>query len=128
MIEWITNIDKNILLFLQEHLRNGVFNPIMIFITYLGDGGIMWIVASLAMTAFKKTRKAGIMALLALALGFIVTNLILKNCFERVRPYDQFQDLILLIRKSEPHPVNSDALIAVTANKAVSFWNAFFFI
>ena len=46
MIEWITNIDKNILLFLQEHLRNGVFNPIMIFITYLGDGGIMWIVAS----------------------------------------------------------------------------------
>ena len=39
------------------------------------------------------------MALLALALGFIVTNLILKNCFERVRPYDQFQDLILLIRK-----------------------------
>ena len=99
MIEWITNIDKNILLFLQEHLRNGFFNPIMIFITYLGDGGIMWIVASLAMTAFKKTRKAGIMALLALVLGFIVTNLILKNCFERVRPYDQFQDLILLIRK-----------------------------
>lgn len=99
MIEWITNIDKDILLFMQEHFRNAILNPIMIFITHLGDGGIMWIIASLAMTAFKKTRKAGIMALLALALGFIVTNLILKNAFERVRPYDQFPELVLLIKK-----------------------------
>ena len=34
----------------------------------------------------------------------------------------------LLPEASEPHPVNRDALIAVTATKAVSFWNAFFFI
>jgi undecaprenyl-diphosphatase len=57
-------------------------------ITMLGEDGIFWIVLSLALMFFPKTRRAGFTMGMALLLGVIIGNGILKNVFARPRPYD----------------------------------------
>lgn len=57
-------------------------------ITSFGESGIFWIVLSLALMLFPKTRRAGFTMGLALLLGVIVGNGILKNVLARPRPYD----------------------------------------
>ncbi len=56
-------------------------------ITYFGESGIFWIVLSLVLMLFKKTRKAGFSMGLALLFGVILGNGILKNVIGRPRPY-----------------------------------------
>ena len=56
-------------------------------VTYFGEGGIFWIALSLTLMIFKKTRKAGFAMGLALLMGVIVGNGILKNVIARPRPY-----------------------------------------
>ena len=60
----------------------------MTIITHLGDGGAFWIVFCIVLLIFKKTRKAGCCVFAALAIMLIVNNLVLKNIFDRPRPYD----------------------------------------
>ena len=56
-------------------------------ITYFGESGIFWIALSLILMLFKKTRRAGFSMGLALLIGVIVGNGILKNVIGRPRPY-----------------------------------------
>ena len=74
----LQEVDIDILLWIQEHLRVDVLTPLWKVITFLGNGGWFWIVASVLLICFGKTRKAGITAVLSLALGFLITNLLLK--------------------------------------------------
>lgn len=99
MIDIITGIDRDILLFIQEYIRNPVLNIPMIFITSLGNAGLFWIIASLLMLAAKRTRKTGFLALCALFAGFLVTNLLIKNLAARIRPYEAFPAIELLIKR-----------------------------
>ena len=84
--------DGQLLLFIQNHLRSETLNPIVIAITNLGNSGIVWIVLSVVLLFSKKTRRAGLLSLLAL-LG----SLCLKNYVARVRPYEVVQGLQCLI-------------------------------
>lgn len=99
MIDIITGIDRDILLFIQEYIRIPALNLPMIFITSLGNAGIFWIVVSLLMLVGKKTRKPGFLALCALFVGFLVTNLLLKNLVARVRPFDAFPAIQILVTR-----------------------------
>ena len=40
------NMDGDILIFLQDHVRNSVLNPFFKLITHLGDAGVFWIMHS----------------------------------------------------------------------------------
>lgn len=99
ILEWIQNIDGQILLFIQQYIRTGWMNGFWKGITFLGDGGWFWIVLGVLLLFPKKTRKAGITALLALAIGAIVTNLGLKNLVARPRPYDAIPSLVPLVAR-----------------------------
>lgn len=99
MIEFITNIDKDILLFIQEFIRCDFLNKIMIFLTTLGNSGFIWIALGVILIAFKKSRKIGVLVLCTLILEFTINDLILKNLVERVRPFNQFSDIIPLVKK-----------------------------
>lgn len=57
-------------------------------ITTFGEAGIFWIALSLLLMIFPKTRKAGFSMGLALLLGVILGNGVLKNVVARPRPYD----------------------------------------
>jgi len=63
-------------------------------ITMLGESGIFWIVLSLVLMIFKKTRRAGFTMGLALLIGVILGNGVMKNLFARTRPYDLDPNLI----------------------------------
>lgn len=79
--------ESNIVLFVQENLRFEFLNPIMQFITSLGDHGIFPIAVIILFLLFRKTRKVGLTAGISLALEAILVNLIIKNLVGRTRPY-----------------------------------------
>lgn len=82
----ITDIDFKILDFIQEHLSCGFLNFLMPKITFLGNGGLIWIVTAIIMLFWAKYRKTGIMVGVGLLEGVIVGNILLKNLIARERP------------------------------------------
>lgn len=85
--EFIENIDLAILNFIQSFLTCPVMDAVMKFITHLGDEGIIWIIIAIILLIPKKTRKTGATVGVALILGLVLGNLVIKNIFGRMRPY-----------------------------------------
>ncbi len=80
-------LDGEILLWIQEFLRIGWLDPVVKAVTHLGDGGFVWILLAVLFLLDKRRRKTGACMAAALLLGFLATNLILKNAVMRPRPY-----------------------------------------
>lgn len=97
MLDTLLNLDGGFLLFLQESVRNPILDNLMIFITSLGNGGMIWIAATIVLLIPKKTRKAGIMSAVALLGSLIINNNIVKNIVQRPRPFVTFTDLQIII-------------------------------
>lgn len=98
-METFFQIDGNILLWIQENIRNPVLTPVMKAVTHLGDAGIFWILLTVALLCFKKTRRAGLVSAAALVLSLVVNNLCLKNLVDRTRPYELIEGLKILVSK-----------------------------
>lgn len=94
----MNQFEVSILLWIQENLR-GVMDGFWIFITSLADKGWFWILIALILLIFKKTRMAGVIALIALAINHVLTNEILKDLFERPRPYTISTEIVTLIKQ-----------------------------
>ena len=73
------------LYFLQE-LHNPVLDKIMVFITSLGNSGLLWIGLAVIMLFFKKYRKCAISIGIALVFKELFGNVILKELIMRERP------------------------------------------
>ena len=84
---FIENIDFAILNFIQSFLTCPVMDSIMKFITHLGDEGIIWIIIAIILLIPKKTRRTGATVGVALILGLVLGNIVIKNIFGRMRPY-----------------------------------------
>lgn len=82
-----------------QNIRTPFLDTVMAGLSVLGDYGIFGIIVGIMLVVFKKTRRTGIEALIAMALAFIVGNLIIKNVVARVRPYDAYEYLAPLVRK-----------------------------
>lgn len=82
----ITDIDFKILDFIHAHLYCGFLNFLMPKITFLGNGGLIWILTALIMIFFRKYRKTGIMVGVGLLEGAMIGNVLLKNLIARERP------------------------------------------
>ena len=95
----INAFDYNILSWIQDGLHSAAATPIVTFITHLGDKGILWILLTIALICFRKTRKMGMACLISMVIGLVVTNLVIKNWAARPRPYDFFEDLTLIIER-----------------------------
>ncbi|MGL5086461.1 MAG: phosphatase PAP2 family protein [Clostridium sp.] len=87
MIENITSIDKEIIMFIQNNLHSDIMDWIMVVITSLGDAGLIWILMGLGLAITKKYRRVGYLVLGALLLGLILGEVILKNIIQRDRPF-----------------------------------------
>ncbi len=99
MIEILIKLDQSILLTIQEYLRTPILTFIFIMFTTLGNSGVIWILISMGLLIFKKTRKVGIISLCALCGSGIINNGILKHLVGRVRPFDVIWGLNVLIPK-----------------------------
>ncbi|MEF9916730.1 MAG: phosphatase PAP2 family protein [Lachnospiraceae bacterium] len=100
-MEWLQSLDGNILLFIQDYIRIDGMNGVWKIITSLANSGWFWIALSTVLLVPKKTRAAGFLALLSLGIGFLITNVWLKNMVARPRPYVEIDALTILIRA--PH-------------------------
>ena len=81
--------ESGILLWIQENLW-GAADGLAVFLSMLGEYGLIWILPTAALLCFPKTRRGGMACAAALILEFLLCNLILKNAVARVRPYDAF--------------------------------------
>ena len=81
-------MEQNILLWIQDNLRNDVLTPFFVVITSLGNAGILWILITAGLLIPKKTRKVGILCVAALLFSFLIDNVLLKNLVARTRPYE----------------------------------------
>ena len=97
LLQFILELDGEFLLFIQRFLRFEWLTHAMRFITSLGDEGLIWIVLAAILLCLKRYRKTGSAMAVALLIGYLVTNLILKNLVMRVRPYDAVVGLQALI-------------------------------
>ena len=114
---WAESFDLPILDWIQANLTNPVLDFLMPLITVLGDAGIFWIICSVILLFIPKYRKAGIGMAIAMALGLLICNVILKPTVGRIRPYDyQMQylhkEIILLIEKQHDFSFPSGHTIA----------------
>ena len=92
-------LDGEILLWIQENLRNDFLTPIFKVITSLGNSGWFWIAGTLLCLFFAKYRKAGYLSAISLIGSLLINNLLLKNLVARMRPYEAVQGLTRLIEK-----------------------------
>lgn len=119
----ITEFDLRILDFIQEHLQCDFLDRFMSTITHLGDAGVFWIALGIVFLFFVKTRRMGFQMLAAMALGFIIGNLILKNVIARERPYT-INEIIPLIKKPSDYSFPSGhTLASFEAAITIFFYN-----
>ncbi len=84
-----------------QSLRSPLLDEIMIFISWINNIGLVWILVGIALLFFKKYRKNGWITLFALLAGLLIANVLLKNTVQRVRPYEFNAAIELLIER--PH-------------------------
>ena len=80
--QWMASLIHNLYTF-----GGGFFTPFCQFMGLLGAHGIFLIVLSVALAIIPKTRRYGTAMALGLAIGAIITNLLLKTIIARPRPY-----------------------------------------
>ena len=114
MLEAILGVDGAILLAIQS-LRTELLNGIAVFYTHLGDTGMMWILLSLVLLCNKKTRKAGFWSLIAMLMGMICTNVVLKHLIGRTRPWIDVAGLTALVAEPDPNSFPSGHTCAAFA-------------
>ena len=97
----IQRTDESLLLKIQRHRRGGVMDLIMKIFTSLGNGGAIWIAASVLMLFRERTYTAGMCSGIALIFSVVITNLMLKPFFARPRPYVTMDDYIPLLTSND---------------------------
>ena len=93
----IPSLDAAVMAFIQTHFHNTVTDTVFPIITSLGEAGIGWIVLSLVLLCFKKTRRTGGLVLIAMTVTLLFGELTLKNIICRLRPCNVFTDFPMLI-------------------------------
>lgn len=95
-MDFIFKIDMQILIWIQNNLKNTYLDSFFKILTFLTDRGFIWIIIGLILFISKKTRIVGIELLFSLFIGSILVNDILKPIFQRTRPCDIMMiDLII---------------------------------
>ena len=103
MPELIQQFDEQVLVWIAQHVRNGLLDPLMMFYTKLGDAGLLFIALGLVMLLFRSTRKAGLSALCAMIIGLVVVNFTIKPLFARPRPWLVIQGFVNLVEEKDPN-------------------------
>ena len=115
MLSWLATLDGGALLWLQEYLRSPLLTAFFTCFTQLGNAGILWIVLAVGLLCFRRTRKAGACALLAMLLGLLCTNVILKQLVQRPRPWLLVEGLLPLVAEGDPNSFPSGHTTAAFA-------------
>ena len=113
MLDSLLQLDGQLLMAIQN-LHQPWLDPVVSVYTKLGDAGIMFIALSVGFLVCKPTRKAGIVALMAMVLGLLVTNVTIKPLVERARPWLDWP-IVPLVTEGDPNSFPSGHTCAAFA-------------
>lgn len=99
MIQAIQSFDEAVMLFIQNNLRFEPLNSIAKVITYFGEAGALWIIIGLALIFVCKDKRTGILVLAALAIDYLINDMIIKNLVMRPRPFIDIPALTVLVKQ-----------------------------
>ena len=99
LFDFISSADSSVLLFLQDHVRNPILNPVMIFFSVIGNAGFIWLVLSIYLMLTKKHRRKGFLLLICIALCYVLNDFLIKNLIQRTRPYHYIDELDVLLKR-----------------------------
>lgn len=95
----ITQIDIQIMLWIQENLQSDGMTVLMKFITWIGDWMLLWAILFLIYFIWKKQYKAAKQLAFSLCLSFFLNQILLKNIVRRPRPFVNNPELPSLIKE-----------------------------
>lgn len=133
IFEWIYQWDVSIIEGLKNFDGPLVLDYFMAFVSTIGNTGFIWIVISVILLFFKKTRGIGIAAIIALILNTILVNVLLKPIVNRPRPYAIIEGIEYIIKTpSEPYSFPSghasSSFAVATAIYFTSFRNKYAYL
>lgn len=120
-----------ILDFIQQ-LHTPILDKLMIFVSSLGDKGVVWILLATVLLVIPRTRKTGGIVVAALVLDIIFCNGLLKPLAARIRPYDVNSAVEVLVAKPKDfsfpsgHTASSFAASALWFAKENWLWKPAF--
>ena len=87
-MSYLQHLDKLLLDFFSSGIKNSFFDILMPFVSVINNHGEIWVALSIILIINKNTkiRRLGVSSLIALALGGILGNMILKDIISRARP------------------------------------------
>lgn len=99
MFNFIQSMDIKILLYINQFFHNAFMDKFMIFMSTIGNLGMVWIAIAAVLIITKKYRKTGFMLLGAVILTAILGEGILKHLVRRGRPFQVMEVSNMLIQK-----------------------------
>ncbi len=124
MIETITQIDFAVLDFIQANLRTEFLDWFMVFLSTIGEGGIVWFAIAIPMLFFKKSRTCGVVMILSMGVTLLLGEFLLKNLVGRVRPCNVNTEIEMLINRPRSFSFPSGHTSSSFASAVTVFqWN-----
>ncbi len=124
MIDYITQIDFAVLDFIQANMRTDFLDSLMVFLSFIGEGGIVWFLVAIPMLFFKKSRTCGVVMILSMGITLLLGEFMLKNLIGRVRPCNVNMDIEMLVKRPEsfsfPSGHTSSSFVSATT---IFLWN-----
>jgi undecaprenyl-diphosphatase len=99
LLQAIQSMDAAVSLFLQEHVRCALLNPIMVVVTTLGSVGLIWILTALVLMCFRSHRREGFGLLVVIGLCWCLNDGLIKNLVCRPRPFLVIPELEVLVKR-----------------------------
>lgn len=86
MLQWIQNIDNNLIGFIQSSLHTPLLDQIMPLISLIGNLGTVWVVIAVIFLFIPRYRKFGIMVICAVLFTTLTGEVVIKQLVQRIRP------------------------------------------
>ncbi|MCI8400049.1 MAG: phosphatase PAP2 family protein [Oscillibacter sp.] len=80
-----------------QGLRCGWLDAVVVFVSWLGNNGLIWILLAAVLLALRKQRRTGLCVCFGLVLDLLLCNLLLKPLIGRGRPFLLRPELVLLV-------------------------------
>ena len=118
------NLDEQILLFIQENIRNPILSRIFVPLTIIGNSGVFLVVVGIIMCIIKKTRRIGMVFLASIVIGFIINDIVIKNIVRRIRPFEAISALEILVKAPKSFSFPSGHTASFFAAATSLFYNS----
>lgn len=86
-MDFILGFDFSVLDFIYNNIRCDFLDPVMAYLSFFAEKGIGWIFLGIILLIPRKTRPAAATALLAMIIGALSGEILLKNIIMRERPF-----------------------------------------